>query len=274
MPELPEVETIKNEISPFVLGRKFVGVEILDPRLIRKPLVEEFKNLISGQEVKEVERRGKYLIFSLSSGQYLIFHFKMTGRFLLMRDEYTRAIFIFDNGSKLFFSARGSREGVGDIWLVKNKEELVGKLGPEPLSPQFSPEILAQILKNRSAPIKTLLINQHLIAGIGNMYADEILFVARIHPQKKAKELSAIEIERLFKAISEVLTTAIENKGATVRDYKLPDGKPGRAQLRFKVVRKGGKPCSICSTSIERIEVGGRITYFCPKCQPLATTFG
>lgn len=271
MPELPEVETIKNEISPFVLGRKILEVEILDPKLIVEPSSTEFQSQILGQEIKGVERRGKYLIFSLASGQSLIFHFWMTGLFLLNKgDNYIRAIFTLDDGNMLLFS---DRRRLGGIWLVGDKDKVVGKLGPEPLSFQFSPQILAQILKNRSAPIKAVLTDQHLIAGIGNMYADEILFFAKIHPLKRAKELTEAEIERLYEAIQKVLTTAIENKGATVEDetYRLPDGRQGGAQLGFKVAHRGGKPCPICSTPIQRLDFRGRGTYFCPKCQSLST---
>jgi len=271
MPELPEVETIKNELSPWVLGQRFTHVTIFDSDLLLETPVEEFRHKLIGQTIQSLERRGKYLIFNLASNQALIMHFRMTGTLLLNPkgiDRYARASFHLSNGNQFVFI---DRRRLGVMWLVGDANAIVGKLGPEPLSESFTPGILAQRLSRHHIPVKAALIDQSVIAGIGNMYADEALFAAGIHPLKKANTLVAEEVQTLDHCIREVLWSAIENKGASVDTYVRPEGQLGTAQFDFRVAHRGGEPCPACHTPIQRILVRNRGTYFCPNCQPLTS---
>ncbi len=271
MPELPEVETIKNELLPHIAGRCVKGVTLLWDGIVKQPSAEEFCSRLTGQRLTGVARRGKYLIFSLSSDESLIIHLRMTGALLLKPasagpDKYTRAILHLDEGVQLHFN---DMRKLGMMRLTKDINSVVGKLGPEPLEDSFAPHTLLQCLNRRKAPIKALLLDQTFIAGIGNMYADEALFAARIHPLRRGGSLTRSEVERLHHAIRQVLQAAIENKGASVDTYLRPDGKPGTAHFQFQVAHRGGQPCPICGTPIERIAVRNRGTYFCPRCQPI-----
>lgn len=270
MPELPEVETIKIELSPHVIGRNIKGVTLLWEGIVRQPSVEEFCTRITGQKISALARRGKYLLVSLSRGDLLIVHLKMAGSLLVGRDSqepprFTRAIIHLDGGTSIFF--RDPRK-FGLMRLVKDKASVVGKLGPEPLEPGFTAGLLQKLLARRQAPIKALLCDQNFIAGIGNMYADEALFAARIHPLRTGASLSIEEAKRLHRAIRQVLKAGIGRKGASIQNYYRPDGTTGTAHFEFKVAHGRGKNCPVCGTPIERIVVRGRGTYFCPKCQP------
>jgi len=266
MPELPEVETIKNELIPRVIGRQITNVTILDDKIVRQPSVAEFCSRLIGQKISGIGRRGKYLIFGLSGGEALIIHLKMTGSLLLKPPErFTRAVIQLDDGTKIFF--RDPRK-FGAMWLVENKNAIINKLGPEPLKIDFTPKVLARRLSQRTAPIKALLFDQKFVAGIGNMYADEALFRARIHPLRSGKSLSPEEIKRLHRAIQQTLSAAIKSKGASVENYFRPDGQIGTAHFEFKVAHGRGKNCPVCGSAIERILVRNRGSYFCPGCQP------
>lgn len=268
MPELPEVETIKNELSPWIAGQSFTQAALLDKEILRQCSVEEFQHLV-GQRIETLGRRGKYLLFHLSSKQSLIMHFGMTGTLLLNPKRiahYARAVFHLSNGSQLVFN---DQRRLGAIWLLENATLVTHKLGPEPLSQNFTPPVLAGLLHKHRIPVKAALLDQNLIAGIGNMYADEALFAARIHPLKKTHTLSTPEIQTLFYAIRDVLQSAIDSKGATVDTYIRPQGQLGTAQFNFKVAHRYAKPCPACGTTIQRILVRGRGTHFCPHCQHL-----
>jgi formamidopyrimidine-DNA glycosylase len=267
MPELPEVETVKNELMPHVLGREVTGVDVLWEGTVCQPPVEEFRSRIIGQRITGLSRRGKYLLFELSSGDILIVHMKMSGSLLFnpSDDKYNRAIIHLDGGVDLYF--RDPRK-FGKMWLVEDKETVVGKLGPEALGDDFTYEVLAERLENRKAPVKTLLCDQAFLAGLGNMYADESLFVAGIHPLREGGSLSKDEIEQLYGAIRQVLRAAIDNKGASIVNYFRPGGDKGTAHFEFKVAHRGGEPCPRCGTTIQRIPVRNRGSYFCPRCQP------
>jgi len=271
MPELPEVETIKTELSPWVLGQRFTHVTIFDSDLLLETPVEEFRYKLIGQTIQSLERRGKYLIFNLASNQALIMHFRMTGTLLLNPkgiDRYARAAFHLSNDNQFVFI---DRRRLGVMWLAGDADAIVGKLGPEPLSESFTPGILAQRLSQHHIPVKAALVDQSVIAGIGNMYADEALFAAGIHPLKKANTLVAEEVQTLCHCIREILSSAIGNKGASVDTYVRPEGQLGTAQFDFKVAHRGGEPCPGCHTPIKRILVRNRGTYFCPNCQPLTS---
>jgi len=269
VPELPEVETIKNELSPRLVGQSFTQVTVYDADLLPDSSIEEFRHKLIGQMIESLERRGKHLIFNLSN-RALIMHFRMTG-FLLLNPKgigrYARAVFRFSNGTQVVFK---DQRRFGVMWLAEDVDTVLGKLGPEPLAGSFTPGILAQRLSRRHIPIKAALIDQSVIAGIGNMYADEALFAARIHPLRKANTLSLKEMQTLYHCIREVLWSAIESKGASVDTYIRPEGQLGTAQFAFKVAHRGGEPCPICGTRIQRILVRNRGTCFCPKCQVCA----
>lgn len=271
MPELPEVETIKNELLPHVVGQCITGVTLVWDGIVRQPSVEEFCSHLIGQRIVGLSRRGKYLIFNLTGDEALIMHLKMTGSLLLKPasaepEKFTRAIIYLDNGTGIYF--RDPRK-LGRMWLAEDANSIIGKLGPEPLEADFTPKILAQRLHDRSAPIKAVLCDQSFVAGIGNMYADEALFAARIHPLRSGKSLSRGEIERLHGAIQRVLWAAIGNKGASVDTYFRPGGEEGTAHFHFQVAHMlSGRLCPVCGTPLERIPIRHRGSYFCPECQP------
>jgi formamidopyrimidine-DNA glycosylase len=267
MPELPEVETIKNELVPWVVGQSFTKVTIVDARVVCGCSAREVRRGLIGQRVESLDRRGKYLILHLSNGSSLIIHLRMTGSLLLDPegvDGYARAAFRLSNGRHLVFR---DRRRLAKMWLVDDAHAVVCKLGPEPLDGRFTPDILKQRLSRHRIPIKAALLDQCIVAGIGNMYADEALFAARIHPLKKSDELSPLEVRALHNSIRRILRAAIGSKGASVDTYVRPGGELGTAHFDFKVAHKGGEPCPICGSDIERIAVQNRGTYFCPRCQ-------
>jgi formamidopyrimidine-DNA glycosylase len=267
MPELPEVETIKNELAPWVVGQSFTKVTISDAKLVCGGSVSEVRRGLTGQKIESLKRRGKYLLFRLSNGHSLITHLRMTGSLLLDPGEdgrYVRAAFCLSNGRRFVFS---DRRRLGKIWLADDANTVVCKLGPEPLEKRFTPNILRQRLSRHHIPIKTALLNQSIVAGIGNMYADEALFTAHIHPLTKSDELSAKQVRTLHNSIGRILQTAIGSKGASVDTYVRPEGELGTAHFDFKVAHRGGELCPVCCGTIERIVVQNRGTYFCPRCQ-------
>ena len=269
MPELPEVETIVRGLREPLLGRRFTGVRIGWENLVARPTAEEFVRGLVGQRIIGVRRRGKYLIFALSGGGSLIFHLRMTGRLLIKNpddelDKHDHLIFELDDGQELRFN---NVRKLGRVYLVDDEDEIVGRLGPEPLDDDFTPTDFAALLAGRRGKIKPLLLNQQFIAGIGNIYADEALFTACIHPERRADTLTAEEIENLYRAIRQVLAQGIQNHGTTFSDYLDAEGKEGENQEYLRVFRRAGQPCPRCGTPIERTVVGGRGTYFCPRCQ-------
>jgi formamidopyrimidine-DNA glycosylase len=269
MPELPEVETIKNELAPWVVGQSFTKATIFDDKLVCGCSVGEVRRGLVGRKIESLKRRGKYLIFGLSNGRSLIMHLRMTGSLLLDPEEggrYVRAVFHLSNKHRFVFR---DRRRLGKMWLTDDAESVVCKLGPEPLDSSFTPGVLKQRLSRHHIPIKAALLDQSIVAGIGNMYADEALLAARIHPLRKADELSPKEVRTLHNCIRKVLRAAIGSKGASVDTYVRPEGELGTAHFDFKVAHRGGEPCPICGCTIERILVQNRGTCFCPRCQPL-----
>ena len=268
MPELPEVETIMNGLRPLVAGRKILGAELFRPGAVRAPSPESFCQGLVGSRFLGVKRRGKYLLFPLEDGRYLVIHLKMTGVLLWDGGDvpYISARFALEGGHHLVFQ---DRRRLGALWLVQDPNPVVGKLGPEPLVPEFDLKGFREKLKDCSAPIKAILLDQTFLAGLGNMYADEALFQARLHPLRKARDLAPAETARLYKAIKRVLREGIARKGASVDTYLLPDGSRGGSHLTFRVAHRGGLPCPVCSIPIERISLRGRGAYFCPSCQRL-----
>ncbi len=269
MPELPEVETIRNELAPWIVGQSFTRVTIIDSKVIPGCSARQVRHGLIGRKVESLGRRGKYLIFHLSNGNALIIHLRMTGSLLLDPSEdgcYVRAAFCLSNGHRFVFS---DRRRLGKMWLSDDADAMIRKLGPEPLDKRFTPRVLRQRLNRHHIPIKAALLDQGIVAGIGNMYADEALFDARVHPLTKSDELSAKHVQTLHNSICRILRAAIGSKGASVDTYVRPDGELGTAQFDFKVAHRGGELCPVCGGPIERIVVQNRGTYFCPRCQRL-----
>lgn len=269
MPELPEIETIRRALEPRIRGRCVRGVEVLWAGAVQVPSPEALDRALSGRTVEGVDRRGKYLLIRLTGGGVLILHLRMTGVLLLRNDgeppnAHTRAIFRFDGGVTLHFD--DSRK-FGRIWLVDEERSVLGKLGPEPLDGGFDSKKLGAVLGGRRVPIKALLCDQTAVAGIGNMWADEILFESGIHPHKTAGDLRGSEVARLHRAIRTVLQRGIEQMGASVNTYRRPDGRPGTAQAGFRVAHRRGESCPHCGASLGYIKIRGRGTCFCPQCQ-------
>ncbi len=269
MPELPEVETIARGLREPLIGRQFTGVRVGWENLVARPTVEKFKRGLVGQRILGVKRRGKYLVFALSGGGSLIVHLRMTGRLLIVNsgdelNKHDHLIFELDDGRELRFN---NVRKLGRVYLVDDEDEIVGRLGSEPLDEDFAPSDFAALLSGRRGMIKPLLLNQRFIAGVGNIYADEALFAAHIHPERRADTLTAEEIVDLYRAIRQVLAQGIQNRGTTFSDYLDAEGQEGGNQEHLRVFRRTGQLCPRCGTPIERTVVGGRGTYFCPRCQ-------
>jgi formamidopyrimidine-DNA glycosylase len=277
MPELPEVETVRARLAPVLIGRRFERVEISDPRLTRPLRPAEVATELEGERVSEVARRGKYLIVGFESGRSLLVHLRMTGSIrhatlgvaALAADPYRRAVVSLDDGSDVVY--RDVRRF--GTWLVVEPGELkpylAARIGGDPLARAFTARRLADQLRHRRVAIKSALLDQRTFAGMGNIYADEALWRARLHPLRPANSLGAEDVEELRRAVKSALRAGIARQGATLRDYSTPDGRRGRMQHALKVYGRSGEPCERCGTPIEKIRIGGRGTWYCPSCQPL-----
>jgi len=271
VPELPEVETIARTLAPSVRGRVITGIELIDRPLLRKGGRKGLEAM-RGRRILGVRRRGKMLLIECDGGRAFVFHLKMTGQFLFAksaapRDKHTRLVIRFDDG-KNALHFRDVRK-FGFLLCVEGEPESacreLASLGPEPLEVGL-PEFTA-ILRGRKGRIKSLLLDQTRIAGIGNIYADEMLFDARIHPLTPASSLSKQAAARLYEAMKRTLTMAIEANGSTLRDYRDADGREGSFQESHKVYGRTGAPCVACGTPIRMKRIGGRSSHYCPRCQ-------
>jgi formamidopyrimidine-DNA glycosylase len=273
MPELPEVETIRRRLATVLEGATIESAEIVDPRLTRPVDPDLVADALVGERVAALERRGKYLLWRLESGRTLVVHLRMTGSLRhdpsgrLPEDAHRRATLSFDTGARV---------GYRDVrrfgtWELLEREHLrpylSARLGPEPLAASFTAARLGALLAARRAPVKAFLLDQRRIAGVGNIYADEALWRARIHPLRPAETLDRDEVTRLHRTLRAVLRKAIVLQGSTLRDYVTPDGDGGGMQQEFHVYGRLGEPCDRCGRPIERIVVAGRGTWFCPHCQ-------
>ena len=275
MPELPEVETIRIKLEPHLVGREFDRVAIHDSRLVRpfEPMAVAAE--LEGERVHALERRGKYLIVRFESGRALLIHLRMTGSLRhappgsLADDPHRRAVVRLDDGSDVAY--RDVRRF--GTWLLLEPDELdpylSKKLGGEPLERSFTARRLGERLADRRAPIKAALLDQRTVAGLGNIYVDEALWRARLHPLREARSITTEELGQLTKAIREALRVGLARQGASLRDYSTPDGSRGRMQEEFRVYGRAGEPCSRCGTPIDKIRAGGRGTWYCPGCQVL-----
>jgi formamidopyrimidine-DNA glycosylase len=273
MPELPEVETVRARLAPLLTGRRFERVEITDPRLVRPFEPAEVAAELEGERVAAVDRRGKYLIVRFESGRALLVHLRMTGSLRHTSgepagDPHRRALVRLDDGSDLAY--RDVRRF--GTWLLLEPGELEpylgARVGEEPFDALFTAARLGERLARRRAPIKTALLDQRTLAGLGNIYVDEALWRARIHPLRPAESLDRTELRRLHKAVRAALEAGIARQGSTLRDYALPDGSSGSMQDEFKVYGREGEPCDRCGEALAKTRVAGRGTWFCSSCQP------
>ena len=276
MPELPEVETVRVRLEPVLVGRRFDRVEIRDPRVTRPVEPREVAAELEGETVAAVERRGKYLVVRFESGRVLLIHLRMTGTVrhesdgAPEHDPHLRVVVTLDDGSDIIY--RDVRRF--GTWLLlepgEEKAYLAQRLGEEPLTRAFTPASLAARFDRRRAPVKAALLDQRAAAGMGNIYADEALWRAQIHPLRPAGDLDADELKRLHKAVRDALKAGIARQGTTLRDYRTPDGEQGRMQTALRVYGREGEPCYRCGDQIGKTRAAGRGTWYCPSCQQLA----
>ncbi len=288
MPELPEVETTVNTLKKKIIGRRITDVWFDWPKLIKKPKPEEFKKRIIGRRIEKISRRAKNILFELDQQQLLLIHQKMTGHLLIgkwqMRqgkwesvskgplqekvNDYLHLMFKLDDGRMLGLSdlRKFAKILFGPKKEIENSADLQS-LGPEPLSPELNFEKFKSLIKAEKRKIKPILMDQEVIAGIGNIYSDEILWRAKIHPAKPAEKLSERELKNLFLAMNFILKKAVRLRGTSTSDYRDPAGRPGNYTNSRLVYQRAGQPCRRCGTKISRLKIGGRTAHFCPKCQ-------
>jgi formamidopyrimidine-DNA glycosylase len=276
VPELPEVETIRRQLAPRVAGRTIVEAEVLDPLWCTPRTPEEVEAKMRGERIASLGRRGKYLLMELEDERFVVMHLRMTGNLLWVAEAddvpgrpYLRVRLVLDDGNRLLFVDL-RRFGTGVV--IEGREALDDyldeRVGPEPLEPEFTPEVLARAARGRKAPVKAFLLDQRHVAGVGNIYADEALFRARIHPLRPAGRLRRAEIERLHAGILEALEMGLERQGASIDRYRDANGEHGSMQDEFLVYSRDGEPCARCGRPVVKTVAAGRGTYFCRRCQP------
>lgn len=273
MPELPEVETIRKTLEHLTIGKQIEDVTIYWPKIIKKPVEhEQFIDALKGQTIESVGRRGKFLIFYLTD-LALVSHLRMEGKYGLFpageeMDKHTHVLFTFTDGTQLRYK---DVRKFGTMHLfVKGEEQSslpLSQLGPEPLSDEFSKEYMMSSLQKTSRNIKAVLLDQKFVVGVGNIYVDESLFRAKIHPQRMASSLTDEEMERIVSEVKLTLAEAIAQGGSTIRTYINSQGQIGMFQQQLLVYGRNGEPCKECGTEIEKLKVAGRGTHICPSCQ-------
>jgi formamidopyrimidine-DNA glycosylase len=273
VPELPEVETVRAQLAPVLTGRTLRSVVIADERLTRPHDPGQVAAQLAGERVAAVDRRGKYVVVRFESGLVLLVHLRMTGSFLitsggeLPEDPHRRAVVSLDDGTDVAY--RDVRRF--GTWLLLEEDELVpylgARLGHEPLGGRFTTEQLRRRLAGRRAPVKAALLDQRTAAGLGNIYADEALWYAGVHPLRPAGSLDAAEVAAVRTGLRRALRVGIKRQGATLSDYRTPNGGRGTMQDEFKVYGREGEPCLRCGTVIVKTRVAGRGTSYCPGCQ-------
>ncbi len=272
VPEMPEVETIRRGLNNKLCGRKIMNVDILLGRQIKWPTTEYFRAMVTGRTFCGASRIGKYLLLPLDDGSEIVFHLRMTGHIVFheqpQEDKYARIRFLLDGNATLVY---GDSRTLGCVWGLKRGERHrikgLAEMGAEPLSDAFTVSYLQNVCAKRKLKIKQLILEQKAIGGIGNIYADEALFAAKINPLTVADALTGAELTRLHDAINKVIADGINDGGTTFRDYQNADGGQGHHAENLFVYGRAGKPCKICGAPIEKITVGGRGTHFCPVCQ-------
>ncbi len=288
MPELPEVETVRAQLEPEVAGRVIEGLEVLDDRWSRPLPGADLEAAVEGRPITGIDRRGKYLLLRLDRGDTLVMHLRMTGNLILVDDDFMldpsegrrlyegerstderhlRARFTLDDGREVWFT---DPRRFGEAFLVDEEgleRRFAGRVGVEPLSEDFTPEALGEMAAGRTAPLKSFLLDQKGVAGVGNIYADEALFRAELHPLSPAGSMRPEHLEALHEGVVEALEAGLAAGGSSIDDYRDARGERGTMQDEFLVHTREGEPCPRCDTAIRRIVVGGRSTYFCPSCQ-------
>jgi len=288
MPELPEVETVARQLDPELRDRLILRLEVLDERWSRPVPPDRLEEAVRARTIRGLGRRGKYLLLGLDHEQTLVMHLRMTGNLVLVEDErvldpsegrrlyeaerstsarHLRARFELDDGRELWFT---DPRRFGEAFLIADADldaRFAGKLGVEPLSPAFTPEAVGAMAAGRTAPLKSFLLDQSGVAGVGNIYADEALFRAHLHPLSPAGSMKPEHHEALRDAVVAALEAGIENGGSSIDDYRDGRGEKGTMQDEFLVHTREGEPCPECESEIVRIVVGGRSTYYCPSCQ-------
>ena len=273
MPELPEVETVRKTLKQLIQGKTIKEVVVSWAKMIKKPInVEEFSDALIGQRIEDVNRRGKFILIETTDFT-LVSHLRMEGRYGLFQpadpvDKHTHVIFYFEDGTELRYK---DVRKFGTMHLFKKGEEFgslpLSQLGPEPFGEDFTIANFTQGLSRTTRSIKTALLDQKIVVGLGNIYVDEALFRSKIHPERIANTLSTEEIEKLYKEIISTLSEAVEKGGSTIRSYVNSQGQIGMFQLELYVYGRKGQECKVCGHTLERIIVGGRGTVFCPHCQ-------
>jgi formamidopyrimidine-DNA glycosylase len=273
MPELPEVETIKNTLEQLILGKTIELVQVDLPRIIRHPAVEDFQQIIEGKRIEAIKRRGKFLLFQLSDNWTIISHLRMEGNYGLFKSDepvakHTHVIFYFTDGTQLRY--RDTRQ-FGTMDLVNTSDvanhKSIANLGIEPLETNFTEQYLYDQITKKQKSIKAVLLDQGIIAGIGNIYADEILFRSKISPMIAANKLSIEDCSNICKNTKLVLKEAIKVGGSSVKSYVNGLGKMGMFQQQLLVYKQNGKPCAVCGSEIQKTRTAGRGTHYCPNCQ-------
>ena len=269
MPELPEVETVVRTIRPSLVGATIAELEILDPLVVRMPDLQVLRDGVEGGRIASVSRRGKHIIVELESRPCLLIQLGMTGRLILgsasESPDYARLRFGLSDGSVLWYA---DLRKFGRLCLAADSGQFLCKLGPEPLAGDLDDDGFRALLAGRKRPIKPLLLDQAAIAGLGNIYADEALYRARIHPETPAGALSDEAASALLEAIRSALAQGIENRGTTISDYVDGRGAAGHNQERLQAYGRAGEPCLRCGAPMERMRLAGRSACFCPVCQP------
>ncbi len=271
MPEIAEVETVRNTLKSMILNKKIVDVNIIYPKIIESN-ISDFKNILIGREFVDIDRIGKWLMFDLND-YYLLSHLRMEGKYFVKKStdeiiKHEHIIISFDDGTDLRYH---DTRKFGRMNLVKksdiDKVEAIKKQGIEANSEKLTKEYLYEKIHKKNIPIKSLLLDQTIISGLGNIYANEVMFDARINPNKLGKDISLKECDLIVKASKKIIDAAIKDGGTTIKSYTSSLGVTGRFQQHLMVHKREGEECKVCGTLIENIKIGGRSTYFCPKCQ-------
>lgn len=273
MPELPEVETIKNDLRRMVVGRSIERAEVVEEGLVEEPGAAELERRLSGRRIEDASRRAKHLIVSLDGGESLVFQLKIGGQLLLVPPAEApttslMAIFHLDGGRRLFLrdETHFTRVRLLDAEGLRKR---LAVLGPEPFSEEFTPQYMKSAAGSRRVQIKSLILDQKFVAGVGNIYADEILYDAGLHPRRRANTLTERDWTVLYEAIVKNLSSGIEHRGTTVRLYRDALDRPGSHQDYLRVFERHGRECPECGDEVVRERIGGRATHYCPACQRL-----
>ena len=272
MPELPEVEQVRKTLSPHVVGQRIENVEIRLPRLIQYPSPQEFAEKLKGKTIESIERRGKYLRINVGEKMYILVHLRMTGALLAVtktapEHDYAKIKFVLNGSEDLWFT---DIRTFGTLYLIDHNDKIIegyATLGPEPVGNGLTGAYLEKACLKKTGAVKAVILDQKIVAGLGNIYADEALFAAGIMPTRQANKLTKEEYEKLVAAMKKVIAQGIKNHGTTFRNYQDADGHKGDNVCHLMVYSRKGEPCKVCGTTLEQTKVAGRGSVYCPHCQ-------